>query len=51
MVSFISRVHQINATQNQTRINLVSYQRRNRLLILKFVFGRKEFLDFFGSEG
>ena len=36
MVSFVPRGRQINATRNQTRINIVSYQRRNQFLILEF---------------
>ena len=36
MVYFVPRNRQINATRNQTRINLVSYQRRNQLLILEY---------------
>ena len=36
MVSFVPRGRQVNATRNQTRIKLVSYHRRNQLLILEF---------------
>ena len=35
MVSFVPRGRQVNATRNQTRIRLVSYHRRNQLLILE----------------
>ena len=36
MVYFDNLNRQINATRNQTRINLVSYQPRNQLLILEY---------------